>query len=209
MDTRNYKNINFDDIEEIIKQATLEEVPNEVYQQNRDALRKKRNEKRKFNQFLKVRLVLFILGIVFVFLVSINYIQLIEIEGTSMEPTFMKNSHSVINKVAYNNAEPERFDTIAFELIEGSEYYYIKRIIGMPGEIIWIQSGSIFINNQTLLDPIGNSIMFESLSAKVPYQLGEDEYFVLGDNRNESLDSRDRNFGYVKRDLIIGKIYEW
>lgn len=94
---------------------------------------------------------------------------------------------------------------IVFESIDDDGYKYIKRVIGLPGETIQIQSGSIFINGEYLHDPFNNGIL-EAYSAKHEILLGDDEYFVLGDNREESIDSRDFSFGNVARNKIVGKI---
>lgn len=204
------KQISFDMLE--IKYPTL--MPEKESREDRrrrlrrEAMRRQRNQKRKLKRYLTNRARLLVVGILFVCFVSTYVSQMIRVIGTSMEPTLKAGSHKIINKRAYKDNGPERFDIIAFELIENSDYYYIKRVIGLPGETVRIEHGSIFIDGNYLLDPLPG-VSGEVLAAKVDIVLGDEEYFVLGDNREESLDSRDKNFGNVKEELIIGKIVQW
>ena len=85
--------------------------------------------------------------------------------------------------------------------------YYTKRIIGLPGETVQIKDGWVYINGQKLEDDVGAEPIAEARQAAEPITLGEDEYFVLGDNRNFSSDSRDPDVGNIRRDEIIGKIW--
>lgn len=173
----------------------------------REALRRQRAQKRKLKRYLANRVRVLLVGIIVVMFVSTFVSQLIVVQGVSMEPTLSAGSHKILNKRAYVDSDPKRFDIIVFELIDGSDYYYIKRVIGLPGETVRIEHGSIFINDVWLLDPISGGAQ-EALYAKNEIKLGDDEYFVLGDNREESLDSRDKNFGNIKRDFILGQIKE-
>lgn len=170
---------------------------------------KKKKEIKKIRRLLMRNIIVFIIGSILISYLSINVIQVTKIQGASMEPGLQPGSYGVIYKQAYKYQEPERFDIVAFELIEGSDHCYIKRIIGLPGESVWITGGRVFVDGNAILDPVGEDVISEALIAKEPIILDEDEYFVLGDNRNESLDSRDRNFGNVKREYIIGKLIEW
>ena len=85
--------------------------------------------------------------------------------------------------------------------------YYTKRIIGLPGETVQIQDGAVFIDGKPLEDDISSESIEKARRASEPVVLGEDEYFVLGDNRNFSSDSRDTDVGNVKRRDIIGRIW--
>lgn len=208
-ENKNQKQISFDMLE--VKYPSLmperESREDRRRRLRREAMRRQRVQKRKLKRYLTNRAKLLVLGIIMVIFISTFVSQLIEVQGVSMEPTLLAGSHKILNKRAYADADPERFDIIVFELIEDSEYNYIKRIIGLPGETVRIEHGSIFIDNKFLLDPIPG-VSGEALSAKVDIVLGDDEYFVLGDNRAESLDSRDKNFGNVKGKLILGRIKE-
>lgn len=208
-ENKNQKQISFDMLE--VKYPSLmperESREDRRRRLRREAIRRQRVQKKKLKRYLTNRAKLLVVGIVTVIFISTFVSQLIEVQGVSMEPTLSAGSHKILNKRAYVDTDPERFDIIVFELIEGSEYNYIKRVIGLPGETVRIEHGSIFIDNKFLLDPIPG-VAGEALSAKVDIVLGDNEYFVLGDNRAESLDSRDKNFGNVKGELILGRIKE-
>lgn len=176
--------------------------------ESRIKIKKQKIARIKMKRYIKNKIPFIFICAVFVMLINTYAIQLIRVQGDSMSPTMEAGSHELLNKRAYIEERPQRFDVIFFGLLENSEHYYIKRIIGLPGESVRIEHGSIFINDNYLLDPI-SEVTGEVLVAKVDIQLGEDEYFVLGDNRENSLDSRDKNFGNVRGGRIIGKIIEW
>lgn len=129
------------------------------------------------------------------------------VSGSSMETTLSDGDNLIVDKISYRFKEPERFDIIVFPYQHAEDTYYIKRIIGLPGETIQIRSGNIYINGELLVEEYGNERMEESGIATEPITLGEDEYFVLGDNRNHSSDSRDPNVGVLKRENLIGKAW--
>lgn len=131
------------------------------------------------------------------------------IEGTSMEPSLKNNDSVIIQKLSYYWRDPKRYDIIVFPIGDsdenGDDIYYIKRIIGLPGEVVQIIDGKVYINGNRLK---GDKYFDEEITdpglAELPIQLAEDEYFVLGDNRNMSTDSRYQYVGMVKRDAIEG-----
>ena len=131
-----------------------------------------------------------------------------KVVGTSMENTFMEGDSLFIDKLSYHFVEPKRFDVVVFPFQEKEEtLLYIKRIIGLPGETIQIAGNAIYIDGEILKEEYGKEAMEEGSGgiASKPYTLSEDEYFVLGDNRNYSIDSRQPHIGPIKRDWIIGK----
>ncbi len=131
-----------------------------------------------------------------------------KVVGSSMENTFMEGDSLFIDKLSYHFTRPERFDVVVFPFEEnGSTILYIKRVIGLPGETIQIAGDTIYINGEVLKENYGKEAMEEGSEgiALNPYTLGEDEYFVLGDNRNYSIDSRQSYVGPIKEDSIIGK----
>ncbi|WP_313132289.1 signal peptidase I [Anaerocolumna sp.] len=148
--------------------------------------------------------------VVLVFLttfVIINYVgQRTVVQGQSMENTLFDQDNLIIDKLSYHFIAPKRFDIIVFPIIT-SKKFYIKRIIGLPGETVQIIDGNIYINSELLEEDYGKEIMKYAGTASVPIALNEDEYFVLGDNRNHSSDSRDPDVGVINKDRIIGKAW--
>ena len=144
--------------------------------------------------------------IVLAFLI-IKYVgQRTEVVGRSMEPTLEDGDNLIVDKITYRFKEPERLDIIVFPYRDGSGLYYIKRIIGMPGDIVYINyRGEVYINSEILEEDYIKEKAVDAGIASLPIRLGEDEYFVLGDNRNNSTDSRFPEVGLVKKDEIIGR----
>ncbi len=130
----------------------------------------------------------------------------VKVSGTSMEPTFSDADVLLLDKFTYGFVGAERFDIIAFT-IDNSDTVYVKRIIGLPGEKVQIKDGSIYIDGKLLkTDIVAEDILNAGDVAEV-ITLGKDEYFVLGDNRNNSEDSRFASIGMVKEANIIGKAW--
>ncbi len=130
------------------------------------------------------------------------------VSGSSMEETLTDGDNLIVDKIIYRFGEPRRFDIIVFEYQKEENTFYIKRVIGLPGETVQIaEDGTIYINGEELEESYGRAIMKDAGIAREPIQLKEDEYFVLGDNRNCSRDSRDSEVGPVKRDWILGKAW--
>ena len=128
--------------------------------------------------------------------------------GDSMQVSLEAGDKIIISKLAYVFQDPKRYDVIVFKQ-SGKEhnYYNIKRIIGLPGETVEIKGGYVYINGELLEEPmVVDPIQIGGL-ADEPIVLEEDEYFVLGDNRNHSEDSRFANIGNVVKDDIIGKAW--
>ena len=161
--------------------------------------------------------------IVVVVVLVINNVVLInaKIPSESMENTIMTgdrifgfrlaygfNMNVFGNEISRKWKDPERFDIIVFPYQYEENTYYIKRIIGLPGETVQVVDGYVYINGSRLESDIyGNELMDDPMAASQPITLGEDEYFVLGDNRNHSQDSRDPSVGEVKKDTIMGKAW--
>ena len=134
--------------------------------------------------------------------------QRTSVSGSSMEPTLSNNDQLILDKISYRFSEPQRFDIIVFPFQYAEKTFYVKRIIGLPGETVQIDlQGNIYINGQILNEDYGKeTINFAGLAVE-PITLGDDEYFVMGDNRNNSSDSRDPSVGNIRRSNIIGKAW--
>ena len=134
--------------------------------------------------------------------------QRTEVEGASMENTLHNGDNLIVDKLSYRFHDPERFDIIVFPFQFQDNTYYIKRIIGLPGETVQIMDdGSIYINGEKLEENYGMEVIKPETIGRAaePIELGDDEYFVMGDNRNNSSDSRTDMVGNIKRENIIGK----
>jgi len=135
-------------------------------------------------------------------------IQRTEVQGSSMEPTLHDGDQLFVEKVSYRFSEPKRFDIVVFPFHYGEKVYYIKRIIGLPGETVKIDdTGLIWIDGEILYETYGKEVIKDPGLARDTIKLGPDEYFVLGDNRNDSSDSRVQSVGNIKRDELIGKAW--
>ena len=124
-----------------------------------------------------------------------------------MNNTLQDGDNLIVDKISYRFKDPERFDIIVFPYQYQEDTFYIKRIIGLPGETVQIEDGIIYIDGEVLEESYGKEIMNSAGIASQPIELGEEEYFVLGDNRNNSRDSRDPSVGKIKEDQIIGKAF--
>ena len=136
--------------------------------------------------------------------------QRTEVEGASMENTLHNGDNLIVDKLSYRFHDPERFDIIVFPFQFQENTYYIKRIIGLPGETVQIMDdGSIYINGEKLEENYGMEVIKPETIGRAaePIELGDDEYFVMGDNRNNSSDSRTDMVGNIKRENIIGKAW--
>lgn len=152
---------------------------------------------------------LYLLGILVLTFLVIQYVgQRTVVHGESMENTLMDGDNLIVDKLTYRFHEPKRFDVIVFPFRKGENTYYIKRVIGVPGDSVYIDDlGDIYINDEKLLEGFGKETILDPGMAGDTVYLGGDEYFVLGDNRNASADSRDPSVGVVKRDDITGRAW--
>ncbi len=124
------------------------------------------------------------------------------VEGSSMEPTFFTDQFVIVSRLAYIVGDPERGDVVVFHYDQTNQRDFIKRVVGLPGEHVESIGGRIYVNGQLLEEPYIDA--FCNCRDKEWY-LGDEEYFVLGDNRNSSQDSFD--FGPIKREQIIGRAW--
>ena len=153
---------------------------------------------------------LYVAGVILLTFLFITFVaQKTEVSGRSMLNTLHDRDSLIVSKISYELGTPNRFDIVVFPHINkatNEKTFFIKRIIGMPGETVQIDfNGSIYINGEVLDEHFGKETIQNPGNAINPIVLGEDEYFVLGDNRNDSLDSRFTDVGKIKRDELVGK----
>lgn len=170
---------------------------------------KKETVERRLTEYIFeiIKVVLISLAII----VPVRYflIQPFYVKGASMEPNFFDSQYLIINELSYRLSAPERGDIVVFKYPRDTSQYFIKRVIGLPNETLEIKDGKITIYNgaypdglvldETYLDPSAKTLGSETIT------LGPDQYFVMGDNRLESFDSR--SFGPVNKSYIVGKVW--
>ena len=152
---------------------------------------------------------LYVVVVVGITFLIIHYVgQRTYVSGSSMENTLSDGDNLIVDKISYRFQEPQRFDIIVFPFQYEENTFYIKRIIALPGETIYIdESGQIYIDGEVLMESYGKEVIANPGRAYEPVTLGDDEYFVMGDNRNNSSDSRDPAVGNIHRDELIGKAW--
>ena len=164
--------------------------------------------KRVFTESLHL---LFYLIVVFLSTYLIlHYIgQRTQVLGQSMEKTLTNQDNLIVDKLTYHFMKPHRYDIVVFPVDDSANVFYIKRIIGLPGETVQIIDGKIYVNNEELHENYGSEVISADRAgiAAQPVALEKDEYFVLGDNRNHSMDSRDPEVGNISKSVIIGKAW--
>ena len=152
---------------------------------------------------------LYLLGVLCAVYLVIHFVgQRTQVQGDSMEPKLSTEDNLIVDKISYRFHDPERFDIIVFPFQYEKDTFYIKRIIGLPGETVQIdEEGNILIDGEILEESYGKEVIMNPGRAYEPVELGEDEYFVMGDNRNNSTDSREPSVGNIKREDIIGRAW--
>ena len=169
----------------------------------------KRGEKRKRSLLGEaISWTLYILIILVATFLIVQFVgQRTTVNGVSMYPTLEDGDSLIVDKITYKFSDPQRFDIVVFPFQYQEDTYYIRRVIGLPGETVQITGGVIYINGKPLAEDYGWETMQKGGLASEPVTLGEDEYFVLGDNRNNSSDSREPSVGNVLKNSIIGKAW--
>ena len=144
-----------------------------------------------------------LLAVVIVFCIGMKT----SVIGPSMEPSLYNGQKIFLNRLIYRVASPRVGDVIVF-LPNGNEksHYYVKRVVGVPGDTLYIKNGLLYVNEETVEEYFNDRIAEPGL-LESEVTLGEDEYFVIGDNCNNSEDSRSANIGSVRKSYIIGKAW--
>lgn len=152
--------------------------------------------------------IVYIIIIVALAWVIITFVgQRTQVSGHSMETTLSHGDQLIVDKISYRFRDPDRYDIVVFPYQYEEKTYYIKRIIGLPGETVQIVDGYVYIDGQQLDEHYGNEVMLDPGIAEEPVTLGDDEYFVLGDNRNNSQDSRAANVGVIHGKDLLGRAW--
>lgn len=175
--------------------------------------RKKRKHRKKhirMEQITGIGMWIFKIAVVCLLaFVSVWYFgQKVSTVGDSMKPILRNGDVVLVNRIVYNASRPKRGDIIVFKP-KGNEnsHYYIKRIIGLPGETVEIIENHVYINGEKLKEDYKTTDINDVGIVSEKMQLASDEYFVLGDDRENSEDSRNADVGNVKRSYIYGKAW--
>ena len=194
------------DIDTIETQELSDTEETEVLAQEEET-DKASEEKNSKGSFIRELIIYAVIIVLCVTVVPRYVIQRTQVDGGSMKNTLHNKESLLVEKVTYHFKDPDRFDIVTF-YPQGRDHeeYYIKRIIGLPGETIQITGNTIYINGEVLKENYGREPMDSGGIAEEPVKLGDDEFFVLGDNRNMSTDSRSDFVGLVHRKDIIGEV---
>lgn len=194
------------------KQLKIQEA-----EKRKNLKRKQESEKRilsetKTKEYSVLREILGWLVYIIVIIVAtyliITYVgQRTRVSGHSMEPTLQHGDNLIVDKLSYHFRDPERYEIIVFPFKYAEDTYYIKRIIGLPGDTIQVKDGYVYLNGEKLEESYDKIDIGKEGIAIKEITLGEDEYFVMGDNRNKSSDSRDSSVGVLKKDDFIGRAW--
>lgn len=154
-----------------------------------------------------------LISLIIVLPVRYFLIQPFYVKGASMEPNFYDHEYLIIDEITYRFRSPKRGDIVVFKYPKDPSQYFIKRVVGLPGETIFIEDGQVYLKNihNNEFELLAENYLSPGMETHLPLNgyshvfLGDDGYFLLGDNRDQSLDSR--VFGPVKKDLIIGRTW--
>lgn len=194
----------------------IEEVKTEKVERKKDKkksieyllkgeLEEKKKSSRKKRKIINYSLVLLAAGVLGYAFYAFFFCTIF-MTGPSMEGTLHHNDELILSKCAYYLSDVERYDIVAIQRFGSNEYYDIKRVIGLPGDTVSIVGGILVVNGQQVDDDIPCKYVDQMGRLNRPIKLGDDEYFVLGDNPEHSEDSRFVNFGNVQGNEIKGKV---
>ena len=193
-----------------MKEEDIREIDDIDTEDTEESEKKESRESKKYH-ILKEILSnsLFLLAVFVTTLLLVKYVgQRTVVIGSSMEDTLSDQDNLIVDKISYRLTEPKRFDIIVFPFSQADETYYIKRVIGLPGETVRIDfDGNIYINDEILAEDYGTEVIIDPGTAVEEITLGQDQYFVLGDNRNHSSDSRSAQVGLIEKSKIIGRAW--
>jgi len=142
-----------------------------------------------------------ILTVIIFFLIQ-TVVRNFRVVGTSMEPNLHNSQYLIVDKISYRLGEPRQGDVIVFEPPNRPGEDYVKRVIGVSGDLVEIRNGQVFISNELIEEPY---VVYPGSYSMSPRRVGANELFVLGDNRNSSSDSH--NWGMLETDKVVGKAW--
>ncbi|MBR0091270.1 MAG: signal peptidase I [Lachnospiraceae bacterium] len=151
-------------------------------------------------------LILTVAAVLFGVMIALVFFRTVEMAGDSMEPTIMSGQRVWINRLVYQMSVPARDDVIVFYGGATRSRTYVKRIVAVGGDTVRIADGVLYVNGEAQDDAAYDRMRDAGIAAK-ELTLENGEFFVLGDNRNNSEDSRSANIGLVTRDLILGRVW--
>ncbi len=169
-------------------------------------------KKKKINMAVAKEVLSWIVEIAITLIIAFTFVYFIglrtSVVGQSMAETLNSGDEILVNRFIYKVTDPKPNDIIVF-LPNGNEksHYYVKRVIAVPGDTILIKNGTVYVNGEPFEEKIEAASIEEAGLAAEEIVLADNEYFVLGDNRNNSEDSRYANIGNVKKEYIIGKAW--
>ena len=184
------------------------EMKQEMQEEIMETTEKKKKEKKSMPIVLQL-ILLVVLVVVFR-----NVMGTVLVKGSSMEPNFNHGDLVFINKLSTSVGSPDYGDVVICKLDEGASYEnIIKRVIGLPGDEIYIVESDyddevfeLYVNGEYIEEPFLGEPMMTEGNIDYPFEVPEDSYFVMGDNRNESLDSRRESVGAIHKDDLMGKV---
>lgn len=168
--------------------------------------------KKKVNMEIVKEVIIWTAEIAITLLIAFTFVYFVglrtSVVGQSMAETLNAGDEILVNRFVYKVSNPEPNEIIVF-LPNGNEksHYYVKRVIAVPGDTVQIINGKLYVNGEEFQEEIDAGDIEEAGLASEEITLGDDEYFVLGDNRNNSEDSRYANIGNIKKEYIIGKAW--
>lgn len=168
---------------------------------NNQSVTKSQKIKKELIDIIKTIIIAIIVAFVITHFIIVNAV----VPTGSMKNTIMPNDRLIAFRLSYLFSDPERYDIVVFKAPDDESTLYVKRIIGLPGEKVNIIDGKVFINDQEV--PLSDDyIMEDMLGSFGPYTVPENSYFMLGDNRNDSQDSRYWENTFLPKENILGKV---
>lgn len=169
-------------------------------------------QKKKVNMAVVKEIFVWTAEILITLMIAFTFVYFIglrtSVVGQSMAPILNGGDEILVNRFIYKITDPKQNDIIVF-LPNGNEksHYYVKRVVAVPGDTVQIKNGAVYVNGELFSEEVDAAAIEDAGLAAEEMTLGADEYFVLGDNRNNSEDSRFANIGNIKKEYIIGKAW--